>query len=57
MPEKMIEALSRANLRPVVVDDLGSDALIFRRYGLALLDAAAIKERADVVCAWLSAAA
>ena len=37
MPDTLLtDALERRGLRPILVDDLGRDALVFTRYGLAL---------------------
>ncbi|CAL8980378.1 hypothetical protein PROP_03148 [Propionicimonas sp. T2.31MG-18] len=53
LPQALAEPLERAHLRPIVVDDLGHDALVLHRYGLAMIDAAALAERADKLVSWL----
>lgn len=44
-------------LRTILVNDLGRDALVFTRYGLALVDSAAAAARPAEIAAWLDAAA
>ena len=48
-------ALERRGLRPILVDDLGRDALVFTRYGLALLDRAAATSRAAELAEFIAA--
>jgi DNA-binding response OmpR family regulator len=43
------KAAKRAGLRPIVVDDLGRDALVIAAHGLVLIDAGAEATRGKLV--------
>lgn len=49
MPNEMQAALDRTHLRGIIVDHLGRDALVLRRYGLALLDRDALLGRSAAI--------
>ena len=49
-----VQAAKKKKLRTILVEDLGRDALVFSRYGLALVDAEAAVLRPASVSAWLS---
>ena len=55
MLDQLERAAKAANLKLVVVPDLGRDAVVLTRYGLLLIDAAAAESRADSLCDWLRA--
>lgn len=54
MPEVVAMPVKRANLRPVVVPNLGRDAVVFTHYGIVMLDAEAVASRPDDIAEWLA---
>ena len=54
LPAALTSLLDRKGLRPIVVTDLGRDALLFTRYRIILLDAEAVRDRSTSVADWLT---